>query len=55
MAPSIFAGGKSIDIAGMPRRRRGYARVRASAVVIDPRDDAVVTVFEARINRVDLL
>jgi hypothetical protein len=55
MAPTIFAGRKSIDIAGMPRRRRWYAWVRASAIVIDPSDDAVITIFEAGINGVDLL
>jgi len=36
MPATIVAGGKIVDIAGMPVGRRGYQRIGASAIVVDP-------------------
>ena len=54
MPAAIFAGGKIVDVAGMPVCGRGDQRIGASTVVIDPGHDAVVTVFEAHISGIDL-
>ena len=54
MPATIVAGGKIVDIAGMPVGRRGYQRIGASAIVVDPGYDAVVTVLKAYISGIDL-
>ena len=48
------AGGKTVDVAGMPVGRRRDQGIGAPAVVVDPGHDAVVAVFEAHIGGIDL-
>jgi hypothetical protein len=43
---AILSGGEIVDVTGMPARSGRSLRIGVSAIIIDPRDDTMVAVFE---------
>jgi len=55
VSAAVGAGGKLVYVARMPVRLRGDVRVGTAAVRVDPRHDAMVTILETDVDRIDLI
>ena len=55
MSATVLARRKVVDVAGVPVGTRRDPRIGAPAIVVHPRDHAMVAVFETHVDRIDLL